>query len=525
MRPLSRAPVAPVALVAALVTVALVAVLASACASGPLDLHAVASEAPALGKADGGDQADRECRVVLRELTRLPAPDWDGYERECQGDVCTWIWTGHVDVSRDAFPADAAVGVLYRVVGDATWWEIPATAEAGGRAGFHAHGFKLREHVGLGPQSTEAELAAFRLELIPFVRLEGGGRLFDHNRRPGDFDVYSLGQAEWFTLSEEQACQSVVGTLWFMADWQQQVGGALHAGGWLEVNYALERLPDCRGTHNGYPAWDTQAFVRFLPGGEVESGSVRDFVTEQGRPTNAALPRTLQVRIPADATAVEVWFHNFSGAGQSCDAWDSSYGANYRFDVWPAVDDPRCVDTQRFASNYGGSPACTMYAVDEQVDATNCEFYLAGFGTVYEGHYGIPFEWLEAYLVVGPQQGELLNAGMFVRYTDTMDGSGHTRFMLGALKEGSTWKTGFTHNSTAIMGIPGYRYNVDQVAFFIDVRRPSGTVVRLWQSRHGANYSWDDAFGAGATAQSIPYGNAQWAVDAATIFDSRRSCQ
>jgi hypothetical protein len=505
--------------------VTFLALLLPACAHGPAEIHAVASEAPLVGKADGGDQADRECRVVLREVSRLPAPDWNGYERECAGDVCTWIFTGHVDVSRDAFPTDAPVGVLYRVSGDSTWWEIPADATAGGRAGFFSHVFKVREHVTIGPDSSEEALAAFRLELIPFVRLPEGGRLFDHNRRAGDFDTYSLGQPEWFSLSEESACQAVVGALWFQADWQQQVGGMLHAGGWLEVNYALERLPDCRGTHNGYPAWNTEAFIRFLPYGQIQTGSVRDFVTNNGTPTTEAVPRTLQVRIPADATAVEVWFRNSSGAGMNCEAWDSNYGANYRFDVWPAVDDPRCADTLRFTNNYGGLPACTMYSITQHADATNCEFYLSAFGHVYEGHYGIPFEWLEAYLVVNPQQGELLNAGMFVRYTDTKDGSTHGRSVLGALKDGNTWKTGFTYNSTAIMSIPGYRYQVDQVAFFIDVRRPSGEVVRLWQSHCGANYSWDDAFGAGTIPASIPYGNAAWAGDSATIFDSRRACQ
>jgi hypothetical protein len=505
--------------------VTFLALLLPACASGPAEVHAVASEAPLIGKADGGDQADRACQVVLREITRLPAPDWNGYERVCTGDVCTWVFTGHVDVSRDAFPADAAVGVLYRVAGDPTWWEIPADTEPNGRAGYFSHVFKIREHVAIGPDSTDAELAAFRLELIPFARLPEGGRLFDHNRRPGDFDTYSLGQPEWFTLGDDGACQPVVGSLLFSADWNEQVGGALHAGGWLEVSYALERLPDCRGTHNGYPAWDTQAFVRFLPSGQIETGSVRDFVTNNGTPTNEALPRTLQVRIPAAANAVEVWFHNFSGAGQSCDAWDSNYGANYRFDVWPSVDDPRCQDTQKFTTNYSGSSACTTYSVAAQYDATNCDFFLHGIGHVFEGHYGIPFEWLEAYLTVRPQPGEVKNAGMFLRFTDPKDGAQHQRFMLGAPVDGTVWKTGFTYHSTQIQSLPGYDFTVDQLAFFIDVERAPGQVVRLWQSRHGANYSWDDAFGAGTTTQSIPYGNAQWAVDGAAIFDARRACQ
>ena len=57
------------------------------------------------------------------------------------------------------------------------------------------------------------------------------------------------------------------------------------------------------------------------------------------------------------------------------------------------------------------------------------------------------------------------------------------------------------------------------------MRRADGKVVRLWQGRSGANYTWDDAFGAGTTTQYIPYGNTQWANDGAGIFDSRRSCR
>ena len=71
-----------------------------------------------------------------------------------------------------------------------------------------------------------------------------------------------------------------------------------------------------------------------------------------------------------------------------------------------------------------------------------------------------------------------------------------------------------------MQSLPQYDYSVKEVAFFVDVKRPSGKVVRLWQSRSGANYGWDDAFGAGTTQTSIPYGNMKWAVDGATIFDS-----
>ena len=49
-----------------------------------------------------------------------------------------------------------------------------------------------------------------------------------------------------------------------------------------EDSYALERLGGCRGTHNGYPAWDITARVRFEPMGTVVERSVRAFDAPNG---------------------------------------------------------------------------------------------------------------------------------------------------------------------------------------------------------------------------------------------------
>jgi hypothetical protein len=310
-----------------------------------------------------------------------------------------------------------------------------------------------------------------------------------------------------------------------LEDWQQSVGGALHAGGWLNLFYDLDRLPQCRGTHNGFPAWDTVATIKFLPNGQTSDASVREFVTDHGTPTRVAVERQVQMKIPAEATSIELWFHNYSGAANSCEAWDSNDGANYHFDILPSVTDPRCQNVESWTQVYGGKPTCTAYTVDEQYDATHCEIYLQGFGHGFEGHYGIPFDWLEAYLVTGAQDGEILNVGMFTGYVDPADGETHVRYSLGSAVDVATYKTGFTFHSTGMQSLPTYEYAVTQIAFFIDVRRPSGKIVRLWQSHGGVNYSWEDAFGAGVTTTSIPYGNMKWAADSAAIFDSRNACK
>ena len=505
---------------------AFVALVLAACSAAPdpepADDGAIAGQAPALGKADGTDTADRECHAVLRQVTRLPAANGDGYEQKCKAGKCNWVFTGHVDVAREAYPQNADVRVIYRLSSDSTWWEVPALAVSGGRPGFFSHQFEISEHL-VGPKTSATDLANARIELIPFVRLSDGTRVFDHNRRKGDFDVYSFGEKEWFVIGDEPVCQPVAGTLSFQDNWQVQVGGALHADGWLSVEYSLARLPECRGTHNGYPAWDTVAFIKFLPGGQLEQASVRDFVTNNGVPTSTAISRQVQIEIPSDATGVELWFHNFSGAGNSCDTWDSNYGANYRFDILPPVSDARCLDVERWSQIYGGKPTCVGYVIEEEHEASNCELYLEGFGHGYEGHYGIPFEWLEAYVMAGGQDGELLNVGMLTRYE--ADGETRSRFSLGTSAGGDKYKTGFTFFATGVQGSPGVSYSVKQVAFFIDVRRPSGKVVRLWQSRGGANYGWDDAFGAGTTQTPIPYGNKKWANAGAVIFDGKNACQ
>jgi hypothetical protein len=86
-------------------------------------------------------------------------------------------------------------------------------------------------------------------------------------------------------------------------------------------------------------------------------------------------------------------------------------------------------------------------------------------------------------------------------------------------------KTGFTFVYTGVMGSGSYHYAVAQMAFFIDVKRVTGEVVRLWQSRQGANYSWDDAFGPPTAKLYIPYGNIQYASDGAGVFDAKQACR
>jgi len=491
---------------------------AGACAYDSTGSGAVAASAPALDAADSYDRADHDCQVVLRFANRNFTGD--GFEEDCSGDTCNWVFTGTIDVAERAIVDGASVAVLYRSGSAGAWWEAETTAGEWSPPGFDAYTFRMSEHLFGADTVTEDSF----VELVPFLRLADGSRIFDHNRYPGDFENYIL-EAEGFMVDHSETCKPVVGTVWFGDNWEEHNHGLLREGGYLVVQYDIDRLPECRGTHNGYPAWDTIANLRFLPGGELVTGSVRDFVSNMGTPTNEAFDVQLEVTIPMGATEVELWFRNYSGAGSSCETWDSNYGANYRFEIMPPADDPRCLDAERWTRIYGGEPHCTGYELSGHHAASHCELYLNALGHGYEGHYGIPFEWLEAFVNVGATDGEVLDVGMYTRYSDPATSAEGERFSFGVEIEPGYWKTGFTFHYTGIMGSNGYHYDVQRFAFFVDVRRPTGEVVRLWQSRNGANYGWDDAFALPPTIHYIPYGNVEYAADGAAVFDAKYACQ
>lgn len=483
--------------------------------------------APSTGKADGSDEADQSCRIVLRTIRRPQLDPDHRYETECIDGLCSYVWAGQVEL--DAKLSVARVGLLYRLRGDTTWWQVDGTLASANAPGYARYDVRISEHL-FGPSATAAELSAARIDLIPFFERADGTRVFDHNRVAGAFDNYELDEMGYFLLQDDNTvCKPVSGRISFAGNWDEYLTGELHQGGYLVVDYDLSRLPQCRGTHNGYPAWDTIAYVRFSPGGELVSGSVRTFQTNHGVPMNVAERRELQVAIPAGATSAAIWFKNESGAGNFCETWDSNLGANYSYAIAPAADDARCKDVERWSAvnsdvPYTTTPTCLDYQLASNHAASHCELYLSGIGHGYTGHYGIPNRWVEAYLRVGAQQGELLGVGMWARTREKESGKIGQRFVLGRQVSADTWQTGLMTLRSGYMGAGGFAYDIEQLAFFVDVRRPTGEVVRLWQSNGGANYRMSDAFGLPTRTKYIPYGNIQYADPAAAIFDLQRSC-
>lgn len=500
--------------------------LVAACGGPSADSSTAARRAlaPSTGKADGaGDAADGSCQVVLRQLGRQPGTN--GYQTVCRDGVCSWVWQGEVEV--DATLAITGVGLLYRLEGDTTWWQVAGTPSSmQATPGMKRYQVRIDEHV-LGPDASEAELGGARIDAIPFVELPSGGRLFDHNRVKDALDSYHMSASNGFAVAyAPQVCQPVVGRVAFLGNWDEVQSGLLRQGGYLTINYDLSRLQTCRGTHDGQPAWDIVAHVRFSPGGQLISGSVRELLGENGIPSGQARPRALDVEIPADATSAEIWFRNAGAEG--CEAYDSNLGANYRYDVVPPADHPRCEGIERWRAQnsdmpYTSGATCLDYDVSEDYGASYCELFLSSIGHGYMGHYGIPNRWVEAYVTVGSMQGELLDVGMWARVRDKSSGDLSERVVLGRQVSADTWQTGLITLRTAHMGSGGLALDVVEMAFFVDVRR-QGRVVRLWQSKGGANYGWSEAFSLPTSGKSIPYGNIQYADPASSIFDSKRSC-
>ncbi|HEY2744792.1 MAG TPA: DUF6209 family protein [Polyangia bacterium] len=115
-------------------------------------------------------------------------------------------------------------------------------------------------------------------------------------------------------------------TLSFAADWSITQSAPLVAGASAAIHYDPARLPKCRASAEGFPAWAIGAYYA-VDGGQGFDVPVTQF-------TNGAV-------VPVDATFVvppgrdlAVWFHASDDGG--CEQWDSNYGQNFHFAVTSA---------------------------------------------------------------------------------------------------------------------------------------------------------------------------------------------
>jgi len=315
-------------------------VILAACADAGDGEFSSAEPAPLLGVDGSLDQADRSCHVVLRDLSR----NGTGFSWETVGS--SWVWQGSIEISEAAEAEGLVPSAMFRMAPSGAWSSVTATpvtsAPTPATAGYVR--YAVRIHQGLpGPGWSGTSLTNARIEVVPFLALPEGGRLFDHNRNPRDLDNYLMTSPELAIGSDPTACAPAAGPtrarLVFDADFSERREGVLAPGGEVAIVFDPARLPTCRNWRNGNPLYDITAHVVFSPGQQRHDVSVRDGA--------ATLP------VPTDARGVTLWFENTAIPG--CQAWDSNMGANYSF---TALVPPQWMGEVRSLITRGGSDAC-----------------------------------------------------------------------------------------------------------------------------------------------------------------------
>jgi hypothetical protein len=220
------------------------------------------------------------------------------------------------------------------------------------------------------------------------------------------------------------------------------------------------------------------------------------------------------------------WYVIGKGPGPAGGEWRSLLVRNDSTDT-PQVSHCEGISTWQGPTNV--LPSCISYDVAENHNATNCELYVNALGDGSLSHNGSAARWIEAYIRVAPQQGQMLNVGMLTRHRAPA-GNLAESFSMGMQIEPNYWLTGVT---TARSG-PGtenggaFTLEVVDFSFFIDVRRPTGNVVRLWQSGGGANYTlgacYPDDPRYPPFVKSIGIGSIRYANEGVSLFDQKRVC-
>jgi len=290
--------------------------IAAACAEGGDEwADTQSAPAPLVGVDGSKDAADRNCNVVLRELERPGT----GFSGGTEGS--SWVWAGTVEISEVAAAEGLTPAVMYQSGSDPTWRSVDAVeTQAAATPGFVRYSVRIAQGLP-GPGMSGTALMNSKIEVVPFLKLAQGGRLFDHNRNAGDSDNYVIDSPDFTIWRKDSVCAPPAGPqrarFVFEADWTQHREGVLAPGGEVSVVYAQSRLAQCRYTSGGHALWDITAHVRFEPGGQLLAGSVRD-----GQWT---------LTVPSDARQASVWFEATSASG--CHQWDSNFGNNYVFDA------------------------------------------------------------------------------------------------------------------------------------------------------------------------------------------------
>ncbi len=144
---------------------------------------------------------------------------------------------------------------------------------------------------------------------------------------------------------DEQDQTSDAATLKLTSDFQTTVIGQAAAGQGLRIEYALERLPQCRGNvGGGGPGWNISGF--YSENGGVAKSFEVTALTPDGK-DRVAKPAHI---VPSAGGDIAIWFQVTSAFG--CQQFDSQYGQNFHL----AVKGPSPVASASIAFAKDGTP-------------------------------------------------------------------------------------------------------------------------------------------------------------------------
>jgi len=283
---------------------------------GSTNLTESSTQGPLVGVDGSLDQADRSCNIVLRDLERPNGSP--GY----QTGGANWIWTGGIELSNAAAAEGLVPAALYQSGSDTTWHEVTGTVSTiAATTGYRRYDLELDGSSLPGPSMSGTAIASSKIQVVPYIHLAGGGRLFDHNRNLGELANYTMTAPDLAISKDTTVCAPPTGptaaNLVFAADYTQRRDGVLAPGGQLTISYATSRLATCASTRGGIAQYGITAWVKFLPGNQLQALNVLD--------------QTPTIAMPSDARSVQVWFETSDIHG--CHAYDSNSGANYAFDA------------------------------------------------------------------------------------------------------------------------------------------------------------------------------------------------
>jgi uncharacterized protein YraI len=149
----------------------------------------------------------------------------------------------------------------------------------------------------------------------------------------------SVAQADEDESAVTRAEAEVSPVIRFDAGYRQSVAGVLTRGKAVRVQYDASRLTTCRGEQGGIPQWSITGYYT-VGDSPVRTFGAGGLALRNGDPTTLVLDR---------AGTLKIWFENNNRWG--CQAWDSAFGENYRFEVAPAAADPGWMGNVRYAIN------------------------------------------------------------------------------------------------------------------------------------------------------------------------------